>query len=685
MNKRWKKLNIVKRVISTALCSALVLGLCAPISVEAALPAQKTLTLKAARSLAIQNSTGIESCEDSIESKTAAYESAVKSVALKEKALREFRWSPLLSFKFPQSPDFSQASEFQYKPLAAKYEITVAQHKLQDKMYEVNEKTNNLYVEIVVLQETIAFNERRIEALEEGFERNQAKLRSGQATKADVDKIERKLTSTKNKVASDRRTLEADLKKLSDMVGMDVTTGYKFEKPYVEATIDRNMLPALIQYTEDRDETYFEACIAETTAKAELNMNSKLIKNKFGGDYNIIASYVSAGLNGQKINKKAFKAAYKNFLNKIDSYWQGKKRILFIKIPRLWFKGDLDGTRYISDDPNVLYQNVLDYAGALNDKNAAKKDLDQSVTDEFNNYISVRNSYQQYQKDVDAAEENLKKDELRNRVGELSFEEYDSEMESYEELQNSMLDAMKLYTTTLYSFDRLTCGGISAILSGTDADMQTAVVGESYPEKQTAEGAYYTLHSIIQNQEFELSVVIPDGFEVDITDYELWVDNVQVGTRLKTDQKLRHLALTVDAVTEAKIRLYDGDKFVDDCIIDPSEESGPLTITSGYEIKKIEPNQLGSYTKDLNENLGLVELKFQMTDDNIKSFKVLTEDGKALGGDKSIEIDKPLKYIELLSSSLDQLSIEFYDGAGGLLYEARFDTANGAVLKKDED
>ena len=52
--------------------------------------------------------------------------------------------------------------------------------------------------------------------------------------------------------------------------------------------------------------------------------------------------------------------------------------------------------------------------------------------------------------------------------GELTFDEYDSQMESYEELQNSMLDAMKLYTTTLYSFDRLTCGGISALLSGTE-------------------------------------------------------------------------------------------------------------------------------------------------------------------------------------------------------------------------
>ena len=215
--------------------------------------------------------------------------------------------------------------------------------------------------------------------------------------------------------------------------------------------------------------------------------------------------------------------------------------------------------------------------------------------------------------------------------------------------------------------------------------MQTAVVGESYPVKNTSEGAYYTLHSIVQNMEFELSIMIPDDFEIDISDYELWVDNVQVGTRLAVDQKLRHLALAFDSVSEVKIRLYDGENFVDDCIVDPSVESGPLTITSGYDIKRNDPDQIGTYTKDLNETLGLIELKFEMTDSNIKSFKVLTEDGKALGGDNNIDIDKPLKYIELLNSSLDQLSIEFYDASGGVLYKARFDTANGAVLKKDED
>ena len=692
VHKALGKLNPIARLLSLSMAAILSASLLAPICpagmVEAAsaLPQNKTLTMKGCRSLAIENSDAYESAESSVESKQANYESAVKAIKLKESAMKQFRWSPLLSFKFPETPNFSEASEFQYKPVSLQYEIQVAQHKVQDKTFEISEKVNNLFVEIVVLQRTLDFNQKRLTTYEEGLAKNEAKLRIGQANQADIDKLEKKIEALDTRIASDRRTLEADLKKMTDMIGIDVTTGYTFETPFIEAVIERDSLDALMQYTEDRDEGYYEACIAESTARAELQTNAKLMKKKYGGDYNRIASYVNTALNGESINKKAFKKDYKSFLDKIDSYWKGKKRILFIKIPRLWFKGNMDGTRYIDDDPYVLYQNVLDYAGAVTDKRGAKKDLDNSVEEAFNNYISVRNSYKQYQKDVADAEENLKKDELRNRIGELSFEEYDSAMDSYEQLQNSMLDAMKLYTTTLYSFDRLTCGGVSAFFSGTDADMQTAVVGESYVEKKTADGAYYTLKSIIQNQEFELSITIPDDFEVEISDYELWVNNVMIGERLSTDKKLRHLMLSFDSVDEAKIRLYNGDEFIDDCVIDPSVESGPLTITSGFDIKRRDPNQIGTYEMVVSDTTGLVEVTFTMEEekDRIKTFKVLTEDGKALGGDTATDITKPLKYITLLKQSLDDLKIEFYDDAGSVVFKARFDAVNGVVLK-DED
>ena len=684
--------GILNRI--TAILLACAILICTPVgdvldiactgSIEAEAAAEQKITLKACRLLAIQNSLEYENAEDAIASKQAEYESAVKAIKLKQESMSQFRWSPLLNFQFPTSPNMAEASEFQFKPVAIQYDIKVAQHNLQDKTYEISETVNNLYVEIVVLQETIEFNERRAESLKDGLARNQARLRTGQATQADVDKIQKKLDSTNDKITSDRRTLEADLQKLTKMIGIDVTTQYTFEKPYLESEVSRDQLDALIQYTEDRDETYYEACIAETTARAELNTNWGLVKNKYGRDANMIASYVSAALNGNSINKKSFKKDHKDFLTKIDSYWEGKIRIfLFVKIPRLWFKGNMDGTRYIDDDPYVLFQNVLDYAAAAKEKDAAKETLDQTVTDTFNNYISVKNSYKQSISDLDKAKEELAAAELKNRLGQLTFEEYDSQLESYEELQNGLLDAMKLYSQTLYSFDRLTCGGISAILSGTDADMQTAVVGTSYVEKNTADGAFYSIERIIQDMAFEVNITIPDDFAVDITDYELWINNTLVGERTAKDKPLRHLGLDLEKLDEVKIRLYNGDEFVDDCVIDPSEESGPLSITSGFDIKKNEGDVLGTFTIELDDT-NLIQLQIMPEDKEVKSFCILYKDGTYVGGNTKVEIDKTFTYLPLLQQSMDDLKIELYDEAGGVLYTGRFDALNGLIKKLPE-
>ena len=453
----------------------------------------------------------------------------------------------------------------------------------------------------------------------------------------------------------------------------------------MEAEITRDQLDALIQYTEDRDETYYEACIAEATARAELNTNYGLVKNKFGRDANMISSYVNTALNGNSINKRAFKKSYKSFLTKIDSYWTGKIRIfLFVKIPRLWFKGDNDGTRYIDDDPYVLFQNVLDYSSAQKEKIAAKETLDQTVIDTFNNYVSVKNSYKQCIIDLDNSKKELDKALLLNRNGQLTFEEYDSMVESYEELQNSMLDTMKLYTQTIYSFDRLTCGGISALLSGTDADLQTAVVGTSYIVKNTTEDAYYSIESIIQNTEFQLSINIPDDSEVNVTDYELWIDNIQIGERTPADKSLRHLKLDFDKSAEVKIRLYDGTDFVDDCVIDPSVESDKLEITTGYDIDKKTGDVLGSFTVEMIETIDMIDLKVEPNDEAVKSFIVKLKDGTNVNGDEKIDTDKALRYPTLLVQSLDELTIELYDKSGNVLYTGRFDNINGLILKTEE-
>lgn len=646
--------------------------------------ADKILKMSTARSLALTHSSSYESAEMAVDSKQASKESALKGIKLKQKNLSTFRWSPLLSFKFPQKPNFAQASEFQFKPVKIGNEITMAQHKVQNTVFDINEQVNNLYTDIVTLQENIDFNQNRLNTLNDGIAHNKARLKLGEANQSDIDRQEKKAQTVEKTIASDRRSLEANLKKMTKILGLDVTTGYRFEKPYVEATIDRSSLDKLITYTEDRDENYYEACMAATTARMELNTNYSLMQNKYGGDIGMISGYVNQALNDHDVSSRAFKKDYKAFLDKIDSYWVGKKRILFIKIPREWFKGSLDGTRYIEDDPYVLYQNVLDYVGARKDEQSAKEELDQAVEDSFNNYISVKNSYESNLDDLAKKEADMKTYAVKNRMGQMTLEEYEDEQEAYEELQNSTLDSMKLYTTTLYSLDKQTCGGISALLSGTDSDMHTAVVGESYVDKESKEAKYY-LKSIIQRELFELTLYIPEEFPVSITDFELWCDQEMIGSRTPVDGKLRHLALAKEKIDKVKIRLYDGENFIDDCVIDPSEESGTLNITTAMNINKEESGDLGTYEISVSTITGLATIKITPLEEGITGYRIVTKEGTPLGNGEITGIDKGLTHLGLVSNTLEDLVVELYDENQELKDTALFDTVNKKIKKRETD
>ena len=672
-----------KRLFSIALSVAVLVSMLAiypPIKTDAA---DKVLTLSTARNLAIRNSSAYELAQMKVDSKKAARESALKAIKLKKKDLSTFRWSPLIKLKFPTKPNFAQASEFQFKPVQLAGEIQIAKQKVYDALYQVTENVNNLYVEIVTLQDTIAFNEKKYDSLLTAVEHNKEKLKTGDANQSDIDRQQKKADTLEQTLSRDKRTLAADLRKLTGMVGMDVTTGYTFEKPYVEASIERSMLPQLIEYTEDRDATYYEACVTAASAKMELTTNYSLIKSKYRKDIKMISGYVNDALGGRKISSRAFKNAYKKFLEKIDSYWKGKKRIcLFIKIPRIWMKGSLDGTRYIDDDPYVLYQNVLDYIAAKKDEESAKAELEQGLEDAFNNYVNVRSTYQKYLEDIAEEEQRIKEYEVKNRMGYLTLEEYEDSVDDYEALQNSMLEAMKTYTQTLYSLDRQTCGGISALLSGTDIDLQVAKSGESFVEKDQKEARYF-LTPIIQREMFELTLFIPDEFPVEITHYELWCDDTQLGERTEIDKSLRHLTLTKDNTEKVWIRLYNGDEFIDDCVIDPSEESGTLNIVTAMTINKEETGVIGSYLTTISDVTGIMSVIFTpLESEEIGYYRVLTQSGKALGGSEKQEISKEFRHLGLVSSDLANLTIEFYGKSGMLLYTGYMDTSNNKLIKR---
>lgn len=654
--------------------------------------AESVMPLSQTQALGLAESDDYRKVKSKIALKEVKYKEAVKSIQLKKKNLSTFRWTPLLSFKFPEKAALADEYEFIYKPLQIQSEIRVLEHQLTDVKYEVREEISNLYTEIYTYQEKISNKTARLETMEENLKRNQAKVLTGQAKQSDVDKIESSITALQSSLAADMRAFESGKSELSDLTGIDLTTGYRFENPYKEATIERSSLDQLIQATLDRSQSYYEAKQTTKLALTSVDTNYSLMQNQYGSKMGYISSYVQQAKNGEKIKSDLFRNAYDQFLKAIDDPWQGTKRILFIKIPKEWFKGSIDGVRYVEDDPYILYTNVLEYQEALSDQKSLEKEITKSVEEAFENLVTAGNSYHSIQQQTQKAKEEMDRGKLKNQAGELEFEEYETLREAYEELQISELEALELYTTLLYSFDRLTCGAVTELLNGEEISLEQGSQGESFVADKTKPSYYIT--TLAEDNLFELGIYLPEESDIQITHFELWVDNVQIGERTENGAVIRHLELDLSQTDKTVIRLYNGDEFVADCEIDPDEYQGSLNLpddTTGKtdsvdKTDSAEPETkqlLGTYKYSRNKKTGLITFDIQPQEGlNIEKFRLLDAQGKAIYSDTPAEVGKGITYLAVLGNDLENVRAELYDKDGNKLYTARLDTKSGKVVEE---
>lgn len=680
-----------KRLLAGLLCTVLVFNMlvCYPVSgitltqQDTTIPAGKTITIAQAKALGLSNSSDYSSLQSKLALAQVRYSQSVKSLQLKKKNQSTFRWTPLLNFKFPEDPTLDEEVEYVYKPLELQSDIDVLKHQILDNRYAVYEEISLLYVECYTLQEKTAFYETRLSTLQETLEKNQAKLVIGQATQSDVDRIASDVQSVQTQLLGDMRNYETAKDKLSDAMGLDVRSGYTFMNPYMSAEITRDDLDGILNDTYERDQGYYEAQVNTSNALLELNTNNQLMSNQYGTNMNLISSFVQQVLNGEDIDQSAFRLKYDEFLEKIDAPWQGSFKILFIKIPKEWKKGEVDGVRYVEDEPYALYEAALNYKDIYDEEQQIKKDLETQVTDSFNNYISVRTTYESMLKQVAEAKETLEKDTAKNLMGQFSYEELADEQTEYADLQMEELEALAEYTKTLVSFDRLTCGAITdrmELAGSGSSDVMGG--GASYVVEEEEEGAYYYIHSLASDNAFEFGLYIPEDFDATITAYELWVNGTQIGSRTDVSQSIKHLALSIDSVDTAFVRLYNQDTVIDDCEIDTSVYSGRLVITTGYRIESDTTEVIGNYSLNTSAVTGLATLGIQTDKTAIQYYDIRTADGTYLANRQKVPIQTSFQYLGLISSDISKLTFCFYDKNQELLYECQADAENQQLVEK---
>ncbi len=670
-----------KRVLAAVLALAVLLGVL-PFGMQQLFAAPQELTLELAEKLAYANSQEYARIKRQLDLAEIQYVQSVKSIRMKEKNQKTFRWSPLLNFKFPESPTLENETEYNYKPLELQSEIESLEHELGSCIYGIYEKVALQFVTVYQLQETIAYNEKRLDECKKTLVKNRARLLTGEATQTDIERMEQKIGTMESTIAADKRSFSSAAAKLSDFIDMDVTGGWSFASPFVTVDLNRAVLNRLIDYTLEHDNDFYKTRLETANGLLELDTNYQLMKKKYGAaTMSHIDPFINQARSGEKLDSTAFKEAFNRMLEQADAPWNGKIRILFIRIPKLWFKGSTDGQRYVEDEPYVLYENALEYQNRLQDEKSAKKELSDSVTEFYETYISTKNTYEQLMQSGVKKGRELEQARVKNLMGELEYEEFASLQEEYEEMQLDSLEAQAAYSEAIFRLDCLTCGAVTAYLKGTDTRMGAAAGGMSYVVEEDAQGVYYYIHSLVSDNLFEIGITVPEEFEIGITDFELWVNGIQVGARTPADKTLRHLALDMEKTERVFLRLYDGDTFVDDCEIDPSQYTGLLTIRS-YSVDREEETKVGTYRGEANYTLGTYTLYFTLDpEETAVSYSVRTQAGAALLSGEKQPVTSGLQYLGLTENSLAELVICFYDEGDALLYEAILDTTDGTIHK----
>lgn len=645
-------------------------------SLEVQAVVDTTLTLNSAINLAYANNRDYSKTNSEIFLKGIKYTEALKSISLKRTTLTTFSWTPLLSFNFPSQPTLAEEYDWQYTPLQLQTEIRILQESLNQIKRDAKEEISLLYVEAYVLQEKITTLEAQKEEKEETLSKNQAKLVLGEASQSDIDSMQQAVDDITSSLALNMRSFETVKSEISDIIGLDISTNYLFSNPLVDVEISRDKLPELIEYTLDNSQVYFEAELDEQLSLISLNLMSSMVQSQYGNDYNIIAQYVNQAKAGQDVDTSMFEAKYITFLNQIDSYWSGSIRIIFIKIPKEWFKGEVDGVRYMEDDPYLLYSECLEYLDVLEEKENTEKEITDSVEEGFENLVTANNAYQSLLESVEEQKEELEQATQLNKLGELEYSELQTAQEQYEDTILEALDSLASYSEQLYSFENLTCGGITKYIEGEEFETDITSGGSSYLTTTDTDDAFYYIESEIENSIFVLGVSLPEEFEPEITDFELYVDGTQIGDRTSIDEQIRHLTLDLQKVDEVKLVFYNGDSFVDACVIDSTLAQGPITLVEAIVAEAEEEEEapvLATYSLETNDVTGITQLSIDITTElDSKYYAVYDTAGQLLGGQEYIAVTESFTYLNLLKSDFSQLEIYFYDENQELLGKGIF-------------
>ena len=181
---------------------------------------------------------------------------------------------------------------------------------------------------------------------------------------------------------------------------------------------------------------------------------------------------------------------------------------------------------------------------------------------------------------------------------------------------------------------------------------------------------------------FIMGLNIPENFEVSLTRYELWVDDILVASA-KIDKTIKHFCFDLDGSEKVFLRFYEDDKQVCDYPIDPSQYSGKIDIINGYKIVPKEEKpviKLGEFMVTKNSSEGTASFTFTASEvlDKADSYRLSTKEGQILSGGDT-KNGQAMKYLSILADSMEQLELSVLDEQGNVIAKGNPDTDSMTV------
>lgn len=573
--------KLLKKTAALALCAAII---SLSISGEAfAAPAEKTLSLEQAVALTLKNSDKLQNVTVSKVKKQIQLKQANAAVADTRRRESTVRFSLLFNIKFPEKHAMPKEIELLTKIPDIQSEIKLLNMEYNDAVLSETADCEQQYYTTVFKAYDTEFCENMLNQAREGFDRIKLSYARGEAKKSDVEYMQKQVSDAEAALKKAKTSYESAKKKLSGIIGTDVTKGYSFRCELPSVDLKASDLEKIQRYAEKNDYTYQKALEQKNAADSRTQTVKSVYSGRYGGDASSVMSYInSCRARGEKIDYEVFIQKYNQFLTKIEEPWAGSYviNLLFFKIyiPKEWFKGTYSGERYLEDERYALFVSLTELDEAEQQRKSALNELMTALSDGFDALLESKAAY-------DSAGSFLAKmqrdyaDALRDNMAGLAeyTELYDKKIALMEQ-QKSIYEMRVDFANSISSYNRQSANYLAdkvlktenpALISYEDGISSGEITDGSVPS--------WYVNILGASYKCEFGVKIPDSY--DVTHYELYSDSgVKIGERTEIGKTMTRISTVYADTSLLTLKFYNEDTLKYTAVFDGMQYCGTLEM-----------------------------------------------------------------------------------------------------------